>query len=471
MKQYKPYDKYKDSEIVWLDKVPEHWEETALRKLFIDNKNKNTELSEKNLLTLSYGKIKNKDINTASGLLPASFAGYQVMDQGDIVMRLLDLQNDKNSLRVGYVKEKGIITSAYIGLKPKSDIHSKYYFELLNYVDLIKHFYNGGGGVRQSMGFNELGKERLVFPPLPEQTAIANFLDYKTRKIDRFVRKKKQLIKLLNEQKAAIINHVVTRGINPDAPLRPSGIDWLGDIPAHWEVRKLKYLVDKTGSGITPRGGSEIYRKDGIPFLRSQNVHFDGLKLDNVVYIDKAVHDSMLNTELKPNDVVLNITGASIGRCCIIPYTLGIGNVNQHVCIIRPKTIIISEYLAKTLSSSYIQRLIQFEQVGASREGLNQFEIRNMPILHSPLPEQQAIVEYIERETAQLDKTIAAIEQEIALVQEYRTALIAEAVTGKIDVRHYAVPATDASDECEEDEIYTELDDMVDSDTEQVNEE
>lgn len=256
MKTIKPYDTYKPSGIAWLGDIPEHWGQTQLNKLFSNNKTKNENLIEKNLLTLSYGKIKRKDINSVNGLLPASFSNYQIIEESDIVLRMLDLQNDKNSLRVGYVNEKGIITSAYIGLKIKQENSSKYFYTLLHHLDLIKHFYNGGGGVRQSLGFTELSKERLVLPPLSEQTAIANFLDYKTAKIDRFIRKKKQLIKLLNEQKAAIINDAVTKGLDKNAPTKASGIEWLADIPEHWEVKKLKYvIVGRLKYGANEPGG------------------------------------------------------------------------------------------------------------------------------------------------------------------------------------------------------------------------
>jgi type I restriction enzyme S subunit len=189
---------------------------------------------------------------------------------------MLDLQNDKTSLRVGFVNERGIITSAYIGLKVKNNYSSKYFYALLNHLDLIKHFYNGGGGVRQSVGFSELGKERITLPPLSEQTAIANFLDYKTAKIDRFIQKKKQLIKLLNEQKAGIINDAVTKGLNPNAKMKPSGIEWLGDIPEHWEVRKLKYVA-KIKTGRTPKIESSL-----IDFFENAEINWFTLVILNM---------------------------------------------------------------------------------------------------------------------------------------------------------------------------------------------
>jgi type I restriction enzyme S subunit len=237
------YNEYKPSKTLWQDEIPGHWDEAELRLLFTENKTKNIGLIENNLLSLSYGKLKRKNINTATGLVPASFEGYQIVNEGYIVLRFTDLQNDKKSLRVAYATERGIITNAYVGVKPRPCIFSKYYYYLLHFLDKIKYYYNLGAGVRQSLSYGEFCREIVLIPPRTEQIAIARFLDYKTGLIDRFIRKKKQLIKLLNEQKAAIINHAVTKGINPNAAMKDSGIEWLGEIPSHWDVKKLKYSV------------------------------------------------------------------------------------------------------------------------------------------------------------------------------------------------------------------------------------
>lgn len=416
MNNLKPYKKYKPSGIAWLGDIPEHWEQTYLNKLFLDNKTKNEDLRENNLLTLSYGKIKRKDINSANGLLPASFSNYQIVEKGDIILRMLDLQNDKTSLRVGFVNERGIITSAYIGLKVKNNYSSKYFYALLNHLDLIKHFYNGGGGVRQSVGFSELGKERITLPPLSEQTAIANFLDYKTAKIDRFIVKKKQLIKLLNEQKSAIINDAVTKGLNPNVKMKPSGIEWLGDIPEHWEVRKLKYVADFqsgemiTSQKISPEGEFPVYGGGG----------FRG-------YTNSYTNDG--------SHILIGRQGALCGN---IKYAKGKFWASEHSIVTYPKIEIESIYLGEVLTICNLGKLSQT----AAQPGIAIGQIKNVYVPIPPVQEQTTIVFHIEKETAKLNQTIATIEKEITLVQEYRTALIAEAVTGKIDVRDYEIPET-----------------------------
>jgi type I restriction enzyme S subunit len=286
----------------------------------------------------------------------------------------------------------------------------------------------------------------LVTPPLPEQRAIADFLDRETAKLDTLVAKKRELIEKLKEKRTALISRTVTRGLLPEAAraagldpnpkLKPSGIEWLGEVPAHWEVKKLGHLVSKVGSGKTPRGGAETYREEGVMLIRSQNVYDDGLRLDDVVFIDDVVDEEMAASRVFPGDVLLNITGASLGRCAIVPLHFSKANVNQHVCILRPEASKIDgRFVQRTISSMVVQSQIFSFENGSSREGLNFQQIRSLLIALPLLAEQRAIADYLDRETAEIDQMAAKVEEAIARLQEYRTALITAAVTGKIDVR------------------------------------
>jgi type I restriction enzyme S subunit len=170
---------------------------------------------------------------------------------------------------------------------------------------------------------SDLADIQIGFPDLETQRLIADYLDRETARIDALVAEKEKMLTLLEEKRSALISQAVTRGLDPDAPLKSSGLDWLGDIPVHWEVIRLKHLVSKIGSGITPKGGAESYQFEGIPFLRSQNIHFDGLRLDDIVFIDSDTHESMSNSKVLEGDVLINITGASIGRCYYIEEMQG----------------------------------------------------------------------------------------------------------------------------------------------------
>jgi len=238
----------------------------------------------------------------------------------------------------------------------------------------------------------------------------------------------------LKEKRTALINHVVTKGLDKNAKMKDSGIDWIGEIPEGWEVRKLKYLTSKIGSGITPTGGSLIYQGEGIPIVRSQNVHFDGLRLDDVAHIPEDIFMTMTNAIIKKHDVLLNITGASIGRTTFLEDEFEKGVVNQHVCIIRPNKINY-KFLNYILLSDFGQDQIFSLQMGSSREGLNFQQLGTFSMIVPPKQTQLQIVQYLDKQTSKIDQTIKKIQEKITLMQEYKKSLIHHVVTGKVDVR------------------------------------
>jgi len=200
----------KDSGIEWLGEVPKHWETKRVNDIASQQKRKNVGLVEKNLLSLSYGKIKRRDIDTSFGLLPESFETYQIVEAGNIILRLTDLQNDQRSLRVGLAKERGIITSAYLCLKFVGDVYPVFAYYLLFVYDISKVFYWFGGGLRQSMKFDDIKVFPFIFPPLSEQKAIAEYLDIKTAQIDQIIQTINTQIEKLKELRKTLINDVVT---------------------------------------------------------------------------------------------------------------------------------------------------------------------------------------------------------------------------------------------------------------------
>lgn len=200
----------KDSGIAFVGKIPANWELHPVYYYFSEGKIKNTGCTENNLLSLSYGYIIRKDINTSEGLLPASFSTYNIVEKDDIIIRPTDLQNDKRSLRTGLVKEKGIITSAYIDLKPKTNVNSKYFHFLLHSYDVKKVFYNMGNGVRQGLNFGGFSKLSVFNPPIKEQEEIAEYLDSKCAKIDSIIEDKKTQLETIENYKKSMIYEYVT---------------------------------------------------------------------------------------------------------------------------------------------------------------------------------------------------------------------------------------------------------------------
>lgn len=194
----------------WLGKIPQHWEVRKLSQLSLLHFKSNKEIQHQNLLSLSYGRIIRKDVNTTFGLLPASYNTYQIISEGNIVLRLTDLQNDKRSLRVGLCKEEGIITSAYLALEPRKNVLPEYLYLLLHSADIKKVFYGMGNGLRQNLNWSELRKLEVVLPPQAEQEAIVAYLDEKTTQIDRYTGQLEEMIRQMKDLRQTIISEAVT---------------------------------------------------------------------------------------------------------------------------------------------------------------------------------------------------------------------------------------------------------------------
>ncbi|MCE9924523.1 restriction endonuclease subunit S [Aeromonas media] len=427
------YDTYKDSGVDWLGEIPFNWNIKPGLVAFSENKRSNKGMKEDVVLSLSYGKIIVKPVEKLVGLVPESFETYQIVEPHDIIIRCTDLQNDQTSLRIGLAKHHGIITSAYLNLKVSDAYSARYLHYYLYALDTTKVIYQFGSGLRQNLSFIDFKRLPVFDIPRDTQTAIADFIDEKTAKIDEAIAIKEQQIDLLNERKQILILQAVTQGLDPTVPMKDSGVAWIGNIPEHWSLKKIKHITKKIGSGITPLGGGSGYLDEGIPLLRSQNIHFDKIDLDGVARISEKTHMSMTNSQVKCGDVLLNITGGSIGRCYYVE-TKDELNVNQHVCIVRPTHQVNSVFLNYVLASEVGQRQIWFFQQGGGREGLNFQAIKNFYLALPPELEQKKITEFVIELTQGINNGIKVYQQQIHRLKEYKTTLINSAVTGKIKV-------------------------------------
>jgi len=291
------------------------------------------------------------------------------------------------------------------------------------------------------MGITHVNGELLynLFVPTPslvEQKQIAKFLDQKTSIIDEIISKKNLFIELIEEKGQAILNEAITLGVDRGVPLQETEMQWLDKIPITSELIPLRFLNNKIGSGVTPKGGGEVYSEDGVTFIRSQNVHFDGLRLDDVVRIDYETHEKMSGSKVFYKDVLLNITGASIGRSCVV-YENQDMNVNQHVCIIRPNDRITPEYLNLVLQSYVGQTQIKLGTTGGNREGLTFEAIKDFIIPLPDLVTQQSIVSIVGAKMKKIELLKSQSREIVEKLKDYRTSLIAEAVTGKMDLRNW----------------------------------
>jgi type I restriction enzyme S subunit len=287
----------------------------------------------------------------------------------------------------------------------------------------------------QNLNARLYGNIPIPLPPVTDQDAIVQFLDREAAKADALHDRYELLGHVLEERRIAIITQAVTRGLDAEVRMKSSGIEAMTDIPDTWIAARAKFYTAKIGSGVTPRGGAAIYLEGGVAFLRSQNVYDDGLRLDDVVYVSPEIDSEMSGTRLRAGDVLLNITGASIGRTSIVPDSVLPANVNQHVCILRPTAAIVPDYLAYSLKAAHVRQQILSSENGSSREGLNYKQVGDLAIcVPNSIVEQQEIVRFLNRETESLDRLLKACRRAAALVKEHRAALVSAAVTGLIDV-------------------------------------
>jgi type I restriction enzyme S subunit len=432
------YEEYKPTGVEWLPRIPIAWESKKLKHCFKFSVGGTPTTSKESYFEGDNTWVTIADMHqrvitdSKTGL---SAEGIVAADMVAVPKGSLMYSFKLSVGKVAFAGKDLYTNEAIFSVLPGAGYDLTYFYFAL--PELLTH--SAGRNIYGAKIFNQelLKNAIIVLPPMEEQCTIVRFLDDKTAQVDQLITQKQQMLALLQEERAALINHAVTKGLDAAAPVRDSGIEWLDKIPTHWEVKRLKHLTVKIGSGVTPKGGAEVYQQSGVPILRSQNIHFDGLRLDDVAYIGEEVHDSMGNSKVFPGDVLLNITGASIGRCYFTDDTLGEANVNQHVCILRPNELISTKFLWAVLSAELGQEQIEISQNGSGREGLN-FENLKKFVLGLPrIEEQHKIIGFLEVEGKRISELASTITQEITLLREYRAVLIAEAVTGQIDVRHY----------------------------------
>jgi type I restriction enzyme S subunit len=449
----------------WLSQIPVHWFEVRLGSLFNERKTKVSDVDYPPLSVTKNGIVPQLENAAKSN----DGDNRKLVLSGDFV---INSRSDRKGSS-GLSRLNGSVSLINIVLRPIQDIDPKFSEYLLKSYFFKEEYYRYGRGIVEDLWttrYSEMKNMIIPKPPYEEQTAIANFLKYKISKIDRFIRKKKQLIKLLNEQKAAIINQAVTRGLDPNARMKPSGIEWLGGIPEHWEVRKLKGITKIISKGTTPNTlGRNLLPSGDVIFLKAENIGMNNIvSFDPKNYIDNETNNLLGRSKLEENDILFVIAGATIGKVAILDNQFIPANTNQAVSFIRLKNTETVKFVWYWLQSEFIKQQMWLEAVTSAQPNLAMGKLRNFPVLLPNKKEQCNIVEYIEKETSLLNQTISTIEKEILLTQEYKTALIAEAVIGKIDVRDFVVP--EVSEEESFEELEEELNLVADDESEYQNE-
>lgn len=406
------YNEYKDSGVQWLGEIPSHWECEKAKRHFQSRKQivgRNSSQYERLALTLK-GVIKRFE-GDGVGLNPEKLDTYQIVDKDDLIFKLIDLENVSTS-RVGLSPYKGIVSPAYIRISAVDEVNIR--FAEYYYLNMwMRHIFNdlGTPGVRSNLSSTDLLNLPLLYPSIVEQKAIASYLDKATAKIDEAIAQQQKMINLLNERKQIIINNAVTKGLNPDAPMKDSGVDWIGVIPEHWMTRRMRYLCKiKTGDKDT------INRVDEgkYPFyVRSPKVE-------------------RINSYTFDGEAVL-MAGDGVGAGKVFHYVNGKFGCHQRVYIFHDIKNINGEYLyfyMKSLFKHTIEQLSAKSTVDSVRLNMIQDFIVAIPTNE----EQTSILSYLHKQIEKFDVAIANATKQISLLQERKQIIINDVVTGKVKV-------------------------------------
>ncbi len=435
----KPYPEYKDSGLPWLGRVPGHWGMRRAKVLLRERVDKGFPNEPLLAATQSKGVVRKEDYGTRTVTAQKDFHLLKLVEVGDFV---ISLRSFEGGIEVAH--SRGIISPAYTVLEPRSKAASGYlrhFFKSPTFISSLTLFVTG---IRegQNIDYERLSRAFLPLPPPEEQAAIVRYLDHALLRLDRAMRAKRKTIALLNEQKQAIIHRAVTRGLAPDVPLKDSGIPWLGQIPAHWETPLLGRCVIHIEQGWSPVAAEGEFDADQWAVLTLSSVRRGVFNPTAIKPVSKSA-DIPKGIEVANGDVLLtrSNTRDRVGDVCIVDG-------------VRPKTILCDliyrltiqerllhpKFLVNQLLSPLGRGLIERDARGSSgtMPKISQSHIKSWRILLPPMEEQKKIIQSINSETIHLVSTIERIEREIELLREYRTRLIADVVTGKLDVREAA---------------------------------
>lgn len=438
--ELRPYGEYKDTGYDWLTKVPKHWQVTSIRGITKLSNERNGCRNDLELLSVyrEYGVIRKSSRDDNHNVESQDLSNYKIVDKGYLVLNKMKMWQGS----LGVSKYKGIVSPAYIVCMLVDDLNFDYVHYLLR-SPKFKTIYNRiSYGVRVGqwdMRYEDFKNIKLFIPPREEQDQIVKYLDYKLAKINKFIKAKKELIAVLKEKKQAIINEAVTKGINPNVKMKPSGIEWLRDIPEHWKCKKIKRC-----SKINPMRGNLItkYPMDKkVVFLPMERISIYG-EIDNSdMRAIKEIKDGF--TYFERNDVVV----AKITPCfengkgaCLDKLESEIGFGTTELIVLRPFNSILPQYLYLITRISYFRILGSDVMTGAAgQKRVPSDFIANFNIGIPDVDEQKNIINYINEKVKQIDNSVINVEKEISLITEYRTSLISDVVTGKVDVRNIKI--------------------------------
>ena len=429
------YSEYKESGVQWIGEIPSHWKLYALKYILQEKKESVGCFSYKyDLLSLTLKGIIKRNMDNPAGKFPSSFDTYKIVHKNDFVFCNFD--NEETPRAVGLSNYKGMITGAYDVFSCKrNDVSNRFLLYLFLSIDNIKQFKPLYKGLRKTIPLDSFMSYKIAIPPLLEQQSIADYLDKVTSKIDEAIAQQQKMIDLLNERKQIIINNAVTKGLNPDVPMKYSGVDWIGEIPEHWTTIRLGYCA-----WIRARLGwkglkSDEYVDNGYPFLSAFNIVNNKLDWNKLNYINKFRYEESPEIKLRIGDILLVKDGAGIGKCARVDsLPLGEATANGSLAFITANERVYYKFLHYYIISNSFNKYKDLLITGMGVPHLTQGEIKNMMLPIPPLNEQYIIVQRLDQNINVIDNILEHYLQQITFLQERKQIIINDVVTGKVKV-------------------------------------
>ena len=413
--EFKQYPSYKPSGVEWLGGVPEHWVGSKFKYIFQEKQHtKNMNLP---FGAISFGSVVYKE--DKANLTDELKENYQEVLQGEFLVNPLNLNYDLKSLRTALSKIDVVVSSGYFVLKLKNNTFNKRYLEYLLYIFDIRKMKTLGAGIRQTLTFRDMAVCDVAIPSACEQTQIASFLDYETFRIDNLIAKQEKLIELLEEQRKSIISHAVTKGLNPNAPMKDSGVEWLGEVPESWVEQKIKFI-----SKLINEKTSE----------KSNVIALENIESWTGKYIETESSFESDAVKFKKNDVLFGKLRPYLAKVYLVENQ---GEAVGDIYVLRPNKLIHPQFLKFFMLSEKFIDYVNSSTNGTKMPRANWDFIGCISIFLPHIKVQHEIVEYLESAVLKIELIINKQISLIEKLKEYRSSIISHAVTGKIDVREF----------------------------------
>jgi type I restriction enzyme S subunit len=451
--RYQAYPEYEDTGVEFLQSIPSEWKllrYKSILKIMQGMAFKSSDyVGGSDVVNVRMGNIKkggNIDLQHNTKYLPESYSAIftdYLLKKGDAIIAMTDMSPSLDFLAVPAVlnnleEGKSYLLNQRVG---KLILDSEFDIRFIRYLLLSNELRNqlkakGLGTVQANMSNDDLYNSYLFCPSDKERLGIIKFLDHETAKIDTLIEKQQQLIKLLKEKRQAVISHAVTKGLNPDVPMRDSGVEWLGEVPEHWEVRAVSKLSQKITNGyVGPT--RDILVSEGVPYVQATHIKKGKVNFDDAYFVREAWSNKHVKSILEKGDVLIVQTGAGTGDIGLVSKKEEGFNCHALIIVQPISTVVSGDFLSMCLQSQYGFSVLYSIRTGGMHPHLNCGEVQHVKLPVPPVGEQDEIMDHIYKSTQVFDSLVLKQLEAIALMQERRTALISAAVTGKIDVRNW----------------------------------